>query len=106
MVLPDHLIPMFMSMDPMPDTDNDIETRRRRAYYRATHRGTKEMDWLLGRFAEAMLGNMDGNDLDAFEEFLAMPEPDIEDWLLTPGVPAPDGLAGEFVAKLKLFHDL
>jgi len=23
----------------------DIDTRRRRAVYRATHRGTKEMDW-------------------------------------------------------------
>ena len=90
----------------MPDTENDLDVRRRRAYYRAGHRGTKEMDWLLGCFAEAELESMDGNDLDAFEEFLAMPDPDIEDWLLTPGFPAPDGVAGDFIARLKLFHDL
>ena len=27
---------------------DDVETRRRRAVYRACHRGTKEMDWILG----------------------------------------------------------
>jgi len=90
----------------MSDTPNDLDARRRRAHYRAGHRGTKEMDWLLGRFAEAELADMDSNDLEAFEEFLAMPEPDLEDWLLTPGFPAPDGVAGDFVARLKRFHDL
>ncbi len=97
-------------MNPMPDTDpdteSDLDTRRRRAFYRAGHRGTKEMDWLLGRFAEAELGKMDGSELNDFEEFLASPDPDIEDWLLTPGFPEPDGLAGAFVARLKRFHDL
>ena len=34
---------------------DDAETRRRRAVYRACHRGTKEMDWILGRFAERSL---------------------------------------------------
>jgi antitoxin CptB len=90
----------------MPDTDNDLDAPRRRTLYRAEHRGTKEMDWMLGRFAKAELGGMDDNELDDFEEFLALPDPDITNWLLTPGTPAPDGLAGEFVARLKRFHDL
>ena len=34
---------------------DDVETRRRRAAYRASHRGTKEMDWMLGRYAERAL---------------------------------------------------
>ena len=37
----------------------DLETIRKRALYRATHRGTMEMDWLLGRFAEAHLKDID-----------------------------------------------
>ena len=90
----------------MPDTPSDLDARRRRAHYRAGHRGTKEMDWLLGRFAEAELGGMDSDDLNAFEEFLALPDPDIESWLLIPGTPAPDGSAGDFVARLKRFHEL
>ena len=32
---------------------DDVESRRRRAAFRATHRGNKEMDWLIGRFAQA-----------------------------------------------------
>ena len=31
---------------------SDLGMRRRRALWRATHRGSKEMDFLLGRFAE------------------------------------------------------
>jgi len=47
---------MPSTLDPMPDTRNDLDASRRRALYRAEHRGTKELDWLLGRFARAELG--------------------------------------------------
>lgn len=90
----------------MADAINDIEARRRRVLYRAGHRGTKELDLLLGRFAEAEIPAMADADLIAFEEFLALPDPDIQYWLLTPGAEEPDGLAGEFVGRLKRFHDL
>ncbi|MEM8744686.1 MAG: succinate dehydrogenase assembly factor 2 [Pseudomonadota bacterium] len=90
----------------MADAINDIEARRRRVLYRAGHRGTKELDLLLGRFAEAQIAAMTDADLTAFEEFLALPDPDIQFWLLTPGAEEPDGLAGEFVRRLKRFHDL
>ena len=55
---------------------DDIEVRRRRAAYRAGHRGTKEMDWLLGRYAEAVLPALPVAELAAFEELLALPDPD------------------------------
>ena len=90
----------------MVDAINDLETRRKRAMYRAGHRGTKELDILLGRFAEVELAAMSEPDLAAFEEFLALPDPDINHWLLTPGAETPQGLAGEFVERLKRFHDL
>lgn len=90
----------------MADMRNDPEARRRRARYRAAHRGTKEMDVLLGRFAEAEVDKMDDAELEAFEEFLALPDPDIENWLLARGCPAPEGQPGEFVARLKRFHGI
>src|SRR5689334_17088439 len=46
---------------------DDVETRRRRAAYRACHRGTKEMDWILGRFAHSALPAMSGPSLGLFE---------------------------------------
>jgi antitoxin CptB len=57
-------------------------TRRRRALYRAQHRGTKEMDFLLGRYAEARLADMTPADLTAFEELLALPDPELQGWLM------------------------
>ena len=41
----------------------------------AEHRGTREMDFLLGRFARAMLEDMEDADLAVFEELLAIPDP-------------------------------
>src|SRR6185436_18374500 len=54
---------------------DDVETRRRRAAYRACHRGTKEMDWILGRFAQAALQGMSADGLGVFERLLALPDP-------------------------------
>ena len=88
----------------MPEQANDPETRRRRALYRAAHRGTRELDWLLGRFAEAEVGGFDENELAAFEEFLSLPDPDIQEWLMDPDAPQPHGVAAEFVKRLKQFH--
>ena len=57
------------------------ETRIKRAHYRAHHRGTKEMDLVLGHFADAELGGLDDAALAAFEELLALPDPDIDRWV-------------------------
>ncbi|MGI9411764.1 MAG: succinate dehydrogenase assembly factor 2 [Hyphomicrobiaceae bacterium] len=62
----------------------DLETRRRRAQFRASHRGTKEIDWLLGRFADAELGSMNGADLEMFEALLREDDPALHDWLMYP----------------------
>ena len=84
----------------------DLETRRRRAAYRAWHRGTKEMDWMLGRFADSALTAMSAETLASFERLLAMPDPDLQVMLLHPNIaPAPTALAA-LVARLRAFHGL
>jgi antitoxin CptB len=62
----------------------ELEARRRRAIYRAAHRGTREMDWLLGRYAAATVGSMGADELDRFEQVLAQPDPDLNAWILDP----------------------
>ena len=57
---------------------DDIEMRRRRALYRAQHRGTKELDIVVGGYAAEKLAGMVGEELVLFEQFLQLPEPDIE----------------------------
>lgn len=83
----------------------DIETRRRRAAYRAAHRGTKEMDWLLGRYADARLGGMDEDALTSFERFLSLPDPELRGWILDPASLGERDLAAT-IRDLRRFHGL
>ncbi|MCC7250374.1 succinate dehydrogenase assembly factor 2 [Hyphomicrobium sp.] len=83
----------------------DIEVRRRRAAWRAGHRGTKELDLLVGRYAEARLSAMTEADLDRFERFLAITDPEIQSWLLVPSADA-EGEFADVVAEIRRFHGL
>lgn len=83
----------------------DLDARKRRAAYRANYRGTKEMDWLLGKYAEAKLAAMDHAALTHFERFLVLPDPDLNAWLLDPATIS--GLEfAELVADVRAFHGL
>jgi antitoxin CptB len=84
---------------------DDVESRRRRASYRATHRGNKEMDWLIGRFAAARLGAMSPQALTAFERLLLVPDPHLYDMIMHPEV-APAGEHEALVGELRAFHGL
>ena len=84
---------------------DDIDSRRRRAAYRASHRGTKEMDWVLGRYAEAELAAMSEEALTLFERLLALPDPDLRDMILHPQTAAPSEFA-ELIAAVRTFHGL
>ena len=65
-----------------PESAPDLrDARRKRLRYRAWHRGTKEMDLLLGRFADAQLAGMTRAQLDAFEALLSESDPDLYDWI-------------------------
>ncbi|WP_305970800.1 MULTISPECIES: succinate dehydrogenase assembly factor 2 [unclassified Mameliella] len=57
------------------------ETRLRRLRMRSMRRGTKEMDILLIRFAEARLDALDAAGLDAYEALLAENDQDLYQWI-------------------------
>ncbi len=84
---------------------DDADTRRRRAVYRACHRGTKEMDWILGRFAERSVADMTPDRLALFERLLSLPDPDLQDMVLHPEL-APPGEFAPLVTALRAFHGL
>jgi antitoxin CptB len=83
----------------------DIETRRRRALWRASHRGTKELDLVIGGFAAARLAGMEPPELARFEAFLLVEEPKLQDWLLSPEGDG-TGEFAELVAEMRRFHGL
>jgi antitoxin CptB len=59
----------------------DREVRRRRIRFRAWHRGTREMDLLMGGFADAELARLSNAELDEFEHLLDLPDPLVFAWL-------------------------
>ncbi|MFQ5773618.1 MAG: succinate dehydrogenase assembly factor 2 [Kiloniellaceae bacterium] len=67
-----------------------LEIRRKRLRFRSRHRGTKELDLLLGGFAERELDAMSEEQLDRYETLLDLPEPVIHAWLTGRSAPPPD----------------
>jgi antitoxin CptB len=55
--------------------------RRRRLLYRATHRGTHETDLLVGGYVAGSIDALGEAELDALEQLLELPDPDLADWL-------------------------
>lgn len=84
---------------------DELDMRRRRALYRAAHRGTKEMDWLLGRYAADRVPAMDLPALDHFERLLAVSDVELHGWILDPA--RIDGREFEqTIADVRRFHTL
>lgn len=84
---------------------DETELRRRRARFRAAHRGTKEMDLLLGRYAEARLDGMSEAELSDFEALLSLPDPELQNWILH-GVAVPVPQHAALIGRLRAFHKL
>jgi antitoxin CptB len=59
----------------------DDQTLRKQLLFSSWHRGTREMDLILGRFAERHLPGMDRVRLDGYALLLEKSDPDIYLWL-------------------------
>lgn len=72
-----------------PTAPIDLHARRRRAIFRAWHRGMKEMDLLLGSYADAYAPEMTETELADFEVLLEVLDRDLFKWFTGEGpVPA------------------
>ena len=76
---------------------------RKRLKFRSWHRGTREMDLLLGRFADQRLDAFDQAALQAYAALLEQPDPDIYDWVSGRGQ-CQDGELRPIIAALAEFH--
>lgn len=82
---------------------SDIEKTRKRLHFRAWHRGTKESDLILGRFADSHLAEMSADDLAVFEEILDRIDAEVMDWI-TGREPVPANLRSPVLDKLLAFR--
>lgn len=75
---------------------------RKKLLFQCQHRGTKELDLVLGPFASAHLADMNTDELRILSDFLSEPDPDIYDWL-SGHTPLPARLASPVTEKLVAF---
>lgn len=84
-------------------TSADLPPRRKRLLYQSWRRGTREMDLLLGRFADATIGEWSEDEVDEMERLLAVPDPELWRWLV--GLDeVPDNHRSAVLSRVIEFH--
>jgi antitoxin CptB len=58
-------------------SSNGLDDRRKRLLFRCWHRGTKEMDYIFGRFADAHIAGLSEEEVADFERLIDLPDPDL-----------------------------
>ena len=84
-------------------SDLSLGARRRRILFRSWHRGMREMDLVLGRFANAEIARLGGSELDDYERLLEAPDRDIFSWL-TFEAETPSFYDTPVLRKIRAFH--
>ena len=64
------------------DTPSDRDIRLRRLKFRSWHRGIKEMDLMLGPFADAHADLLDAEGLDRLEALMEEADTDLLKWVM------------------------
>jgi antitoxin CptB len=76
-----------------------LDDRRRRILFRAWRRGVREMDLIMGRFADAHLPAMSDDELAEFERLLDVPDTRALAWIMG-GEPPPYEFDTPLLARL------
>src|SRR6202167_630867 len=80
-----------------------LDVRRRKLLFRAWRRGVREMDLIVGRFADAYIDKFDDASLDDFERLIEAGNAELYAWVVgTESAPAHYDTA--VLAQLKAFH--
>lgn len=59
----------------------DLDYRRRKVLYRSWHRGMREVDLILGSFADGEIAGLSDEELATYEAFMAEADGDILKWV-------------------------
>jgi antitoxin CptB len=81
-----------------------LDERRRKILFRAWRRGVREMDLIVGRFADAHIDKFDDAGLDDFERLIEAPNAELYAWVIgAETIPAVYDTA--VLAELRAFHN-
>ena len=82
---------------------DDLAERRRKLRFRAWRRGFREMDLLMGSFADKHIEELDHGALDQFEALLETPDWEVYAWLVGQK-PVPDTQTSPVLDQLIAFR--
>ena len=80
-----------------------LDDRRKRLLFRCWHRGTREMDLILGRFADAEIATLTDDEVGTLERLIEVPDPDLYA-ALTGDKPLPAEHASGLFDRIKAFR--
>ena len=62
-------------------SSSNLDQRRRKALFRSWHRGIREMDLVLGAFADSSIADLTASELDQYEALMDVPDADLLNWV-------------------------
>ena len=62
-------------------SSDGLDARRRKLLFRAWHRGMREMDLIMGRFADASIEELAAAELADFEHLMEVPDRELLAWI-------------------------
>ena len=80
-----------------------LDDRRKRLLFRCWHRGTREMDLILGRFADMNIANLTDGEIAELEHLIEIPDPDLYA-AITGDKPLAAAYAGALFDRIKVFR--
>ena len=89
---------------PQNEEQDNITLDRKRLRFRSWHRGTREIDLLLGRFADAHIGDFTEIQLKAYDRLLENSDPDIYNWI-SGAEPVPPAVESDVLRLLLAFYN-
>ena len=84
-------------------SSHGLDDRRKRLLFRCWHRGTRELDLILGRFADAEIADLSDDELGQLEQLLEVPDPDFYA-AVTGERSLPDESANPLFERIKSFR--
>ncbi len=84
-------------------SSDGLDARRKRLLFRCWHRGTKELDLIVGGFSDAHLPTLSEAELDQLEQIIEAPEPELYAALTGEG-PPPQNVSGDMFERMKSFR--
>jgi antitoxin CptB len=91
------------SMSGTTRSSEGLDLRRRKLLFRSWHRGMREMDLIMGGFADAKVAELNERELGELERLIEVPDRDLLAWITGEEAVPPDFDSALF-RDLRAFH--